>query len=305
MLQSNGFPALAIFAPLTKKQFANMKAFLGTGLLGSGFIRAMLKRGDTVQVWNRTASKALALEADGARAFEQVADAVSGASLIHLALRDDASVDEVLEAAAPGMAAGTIIIDHTTTSKEGALRRTQVWKERGFYYQHAPVFMGPANALEASGFMLLSGDRALIEKVQPELAKMTGQILQFGEEVGKAAAIKLMGNAYLVCFTSGLRDTLAVAKSLGLSVGDVSSLLNTWNPGAQVHARLSRMTAADYGNPSWELGMARKDTGLFLDAAAKAELELAVLPAVAAFMDQWIAKGHGNQDWTVIAKDCF
>jgi 3-hydroxyisobutyrate dehydrogenase len=153
--------------------------------------------------------------------------------------------------------------------------------------------------------MLLSGDAALIEKIQPELAKMTGQILQFGEEVGKAAAIKLMGNAYLVCFTAGVRDTLAVAKSLDLTVDDVSSLFSSWNPGAQVHARLSRMAAADYQNPSWELAMARKDTGLFLEAAGKAEMELAVLPAIAYYMDQWITKGHGNEDWTVIAKDCL
>ena len=35
------------------------------GLLGSNFVKAMLKKGDTVQVWNRTASKAKTLEAFG------------------------------------------------------------------------------------------------------------------------------------------------------------------------------------------------------------------------------------------------
>jgi 3-hydroxyisobutyrate dehydrogenase len=49
--------------------------------------------------------------------------------------------------------------------------------------------------------------------------------------------------------------------------------------------------------------MARKDTQLFLDAAAKGGTNLAVVPAIAAEMDRWIAKGHGNNDWTVIGKD--
>ena len=46
-----------------------MKAFLGMGLLGSNFVKAMLQKGETVQVWNRTASKAKVLEASGAKAF--------------------------------------------------------------------------------------------------------------------------------------------------------------------------------------------------------------------------------------------
>ncbi len=279
-----------------------MKAFLGMGLLGSNFVKAMRQRGEEVQVWNRTTSKATELEKYGARAFSDVADAVKGAAMIHLTLRDDASVNEVLEAASSGLMPGAIIVDHTTTSKEGAIERTRIWKEKGFFYQHAPVFMGPANALEGSGFILLSGDEAITSQLEPELAKMTGRVLHFGEEPGKAAAIKLAGNAFLVCFTAGLRDTLGVSKALDLSVDDLFTLFASWNPGAQVDARLKRMTAGDYNNPSWELAMARKDTGLFIEAANKTNTELAVIPTIAAYMDQWIEKGHGNNDWTVIAK---
>ena len=73
-----------------------MKAFLGMGLLGSNFVKAMIKKGDQVQVWNRTSSKAKALETEGAKAFDDVAEAVKGATTIHLTLKDDATVDEVL-----------------------------------------------------------------------------------------------------------------------------------------------------------------------------------------------------------------
>jgi len=298
---SNFFFVFHDLARVTK--YASMKAFLGTGLLGSNFVKAMLKRGEAVQVWNRTAEKATALEPFGAKAFDKVADAVRGANIIHLALKDDASVDSVLEKAKPGFGPDTIIIDHTTTSKEGAIRRTKEWKEQGFPYQHAPVFMGPANALEATGFMLLSGDQELINRMEPELSKMTGQLLQFGAEVGKAAAMKLVGNAFLVCFTTGIRDTLALAKALDVPAGDVSALFENWNPGAQLLARMQRMTKGSYSPPSWELQMARKDTQLFLDAAQAAGEHLAVIPGAAALMDEWINKGFGGEDWTVIAKD--
>lgn len=279
-----------------------MKAFFGMGLLGSNFVKAMLKRGEQVHVWNRTASKAKELELFGAIAFDNAAEAVKDADRIHLTLKDDASVNEVLQAASAGFKPGAIIIDHTTTSKDGAIQRTKEWKEKGFVYQHAPVFMGPINALESSGFMMLSGDADVVSMLQPELSLMTGKLLQFGDEVGKAAAIKLAGNAFLVCFTAGIRDTLALSKSLNLSVEDLSALFNEWNPGSMLHGRLKRMTSGDYSQPSWELNMARKDTDLFIKAA-EGKTDLAVIPSIAQLMDEWIEKGYGNSDWTVIAKD--
>jgi 3-hydroxyisobutyrate dehydrogenase len=279
-----------------------MKAFLGMGLLGSNFVKAMLKKGEQIQVWNRTASKAKELERYGAKAFNDVADAVSGADIVHLTLKDDASVNEVLGLASSGLLPGAIIVDHTTTSKEGAIGRTKEWKEKGFFYQHAPVFMGPVNALESSGFMMVSGNEELITKLQPHLSKMTGKLLHFGDEAGKAAAIKLVGNAFLVCFTAGISDTLALSKTLNVPVADLFTLFNEWNPGTQLQARMKRMTSGDYSQPSWELNMARKDTGIFIDTAIKTNTALAVIPSIANLMDEWIEKGYGNNDWTVIAK---
>jgi 3-hydroxyisobutyrate dehydrogenase len=49
--------------------------------------------------------------------------------------------------------------------------------------------------------------------------------------------------------------------------------------------------------------MARKDAGLMMEAAKQGGTELFVIPAIAAEMDRWIEKGHGQDDWSVIAKD--
>ena len=280
-----------------------MKAFLGTGLLGANFVKAMRNRNDQVQVWNRTASKAKALEQDGAIAFENVGEAVQGADVIHLALKDDAAVDEVLEAASAGLKSGVTIIDHTTTSKEGAIERTKTWKAKGFTYLHAPVFMGPPNALESSGYMLVSGNQEVISKVESELSKMTGKLLNFGEEEGKAAGIKLIGNLFLISMTAGLSDALALAKSLDIDSADIATLFATWNPGAGAPGRLDKLRTGDFSKPSWELDMARKDAGLMMKAANEKGVKLTVLPAVAAEMDRWIENGHGADDWSVIAKN--
>ena len=279
-----------------------MKAFLGIGLLGNGFVRAMITKGEQVQVWNRTASKAKELEQYGAKAFENIGDAVKNADIIHLALKDDATVDDALAKAEAGLKPGAVIADHTTTSVEGAKKRTEEWRTKGFYYQHAPVFMGPANALASTGHMLVSGDQALIKKIESELAAMTGKLVNFGEEVGKAAAIKLTGNLFLVGLNGALADTIAFSHSLGISTSELSQLFSQWNPGESVPARLKRMTGKDFSDPSWKLEMARKDTGLFLMEAERKGVTLHAIPGIAALMDEWIKKGHGKEDWTIIGK---
>jgi 3-hydroxyisobutyrate dehydrogenase len=280
-----------------------MKAFLGMGLLGSNFVKAMRKKGDDVQVWNRTASRAQALESEGAKAFENVTDAVKGADIVHITLRDDESVDEVLKNAEAGLKPGALIIDHTTTSVEGAIDRTKAWKAKGFTYLHAPVFMGPPNALESTGYMLVSGDQDVIKKAQPELSKMTGKLLNLGATEGKAAGMKLAGNLFLQVMTVGISDMLALAKGVGITGDEVQGLFSEWNPAAAMPARLKRILSGNFEQPSWELVMARKDSGLMMAEAEKNNAHLAAIPAIAAEMDKWIEKGYGSQDWSVIAKD--
>lgn len=280
-----------------------MKAFLGMGLLGSNFVKAMLRKGENVQIWNRTTSKAIALESEGAKVFENITSAVKGADIIHLTLKDDDTVNEVLEAASSGFKSGATIIDHTTTSAKGAVERTAKWKARGFTYLHAPVFMGPSNALEGSGSMLVSGDQGVIEKVESELSKMTGKLINLGPEEGKAAGLKLIGNSFLLAMTAGLSDTLALAKAQGIPSANVAELFGSWNPGSGMPARLNKLIEGNFSSPSWELDMARKDAGLMMKAAEEGQTKLTVIPAIAKEMDSWIAKGHGSDDWSIIAKD--
>lgn len=278
-----------------------MVAWLGTGLLGSGFVRALLKRGEPVHVWNRSRNKAQALEADGATVFTDPAGAVRGAARVHLCLSDDSVVDDVLELARPGFAEGVVVVDHTTTSPAGTAARVKRWTERGVAFQHAPVFMGPPNALARTGFMLASGDEALFRRLEPELAQMTGKVLYFGPVPERAAGMKLLGNSFLIAMLAGISDLLALAKSLDIPSREVVALFETFNPGAQLPARMQRVLTGDYDHPSWNLAMARKDARLMIEAAGRANVPLHVMPVAAAEMDRWLAAGHAADDWTIIA----
>jgi 3-hydroxyisobutyrate dehydrogenase len=274
-----------------------MIAFLGMGLLGSNFVRALRGRNIDVQVWSRDHAKAVALADTGARPFQDLAQAVKGAARVHLTLTSDQAVDDVLGRA--GLVAGQVVVDHSTTSTAGVVRRFDHWRGLGINYLHAPVFMGPQNARESTGLMLVSGPAATLRSLEPELAPMTGKLIPLGERVDAAAAFKLMGNLFLMAFTAGIADMLALAKTLGIPAAQATELFGHFNPGLTIGGRAKRMIEGNFHDASWELQMARKDAGLMLDTGAA----LTTIPGIVKRMDELIAEGHGKDDWTVIARD--
>jgi 3-hydroxyisobutyrate dehydrogenase len=275
-------------------------AWLGTGLLGANFVRKMLERGETVHVWNRTPEKARALEAEGAKAFDTAADAVRGASEIHLTLSDDAAVDSVLDPLADIILPTTVIAEHTTTAPTPTGERVRRWTDRGRTFVHAPVFMGPKNARDATGLMLLSGNAQIRERVKPLLAPMTGKIVELGDDPTRAASFKLFGNMMLLVITGGLADVYKFARSLDIDPQDAFTLFNEFNPGNAVPMRGKMMAEGQFTPPSFELTMARKDLRLMVDEAARHGEKLDVVPAVGALYDRYIAAGFGSEDAAVV-----
>lgn len=277
-------------------------AFFGTGLMGAGFVRRQRALGHEVNVWNRSPAKALALEADGARAFADPAAALAGAERLHLSLADDASVDAVLEPLAGAVAAGTWIVDHTTTAARPTAERVARWAQRGRTFVHAPVFMGPANAAEATGIMLVSGAKAHHDALLPALQAMTGKVVYQGEAPERAAAFKLFGNLAIIGIIGVLGDVNRLAHALGIPASEAFGLFEHFNPGSTLGARAQRIVSADLHKPSFELAMARKDLRLMIEEAARGGVDLVVTPAIAALFDQGIARGEGHLDVVAAAR---
>ena len=277
-------------------------AFFGTGLMGSGFVKRLLANGHQVQVWNRSPDKAKALEALGAKAFADPAAALDGVERLHLSLADDASVDAVLEPLASQIPASCWIVDHTTTAVTPTAERAARWAGRGQQFVHAPVFMGPSNAAEGTGLMLLSGSAAKHDALLPMLSSMTGKVAYLGEAPERAAAFKLFGNLTLLGIMGVLGDVNRLAHSVGISTADAFSLFEHFNPGQTLPQRAARIAQAKFDQPSFELSMARKDVRLMIEEAARGGQQLSMMAGLAAVMDQALDRGEGALDCTVATR---
>lgn len=277
-------------------------AFLGTGLLGGAFAQAAAKRGDAVTAWNRSSGKVAALASFGVTAAATAADAVRGAARVHIVLKDDAVVDAVIAAALPGLAADAIVLDHTTTLPELTAARAARLAAQGIAYLHCPVFMGPAAARNAQGTIMVAGPRALFERVQTALAAMTTRLEFMGERSDLAAINKLFGNAMIIGVSAAMADILALAQASDVPSQDAVKLLGMLDLNGMVAGRGDNMAKGNF-EASFELDMARKDVRLMLETAGSRPL--AVLPSIAARMDQLIAAGHGSKDACVLGIDAL
>lgn len=275
-------------------------AFLGTGLLGSGMVEAMRRNGWAVTVWNRTERKARALEPLGVTVGATPADAVAGADQVHMTLPDDAVVDAIVDGFLPRLKRGAVIVDHSTTSPKGTKARLGRLQRAGIAYLHAPVFMSPQAARDAAGLMMVAGPRQVYETVAADLQKMTGEVWYVGERGDLAAAYKLFGNSMLFVITAGLADVFAMAKANDVPLADAVGVFSKFKVASVIGYRGEKMARGDF-TAMFQMTMARKDMRLMLEAADGQPLT--VLPAIAARMDEAIAKGRGSEDMGAIAAE--
>lgn len=278
-------------------------AFLGTGLLGSAFVEAAAKRGgDSITVWNRTIDKARALEQFGVTVASTPADAVRGAARVHLVLKDDAVVEEVIAALRPGLAPDAVIVDHTTTQPALTAARSNRLNADGVRYLHCPVFIGPAAARESQGTILVSGPQRFYDVVKDELGRMAARVEYFGERPDLAAVYKLCGNAFIIGINALVADVFAVAAGSDVAAADALEIVDYFNASSIIAGRGKNMIARSYA-PSFELAMARKDVRLMIETAGAQPL--ATLPGVAARMDTLIAQGYGAEDLAAMGRDAI
>ena len=121
---------------------ATRTAFIGLGVMGYPMAGHLAKAGHEVTVYNRTSPKAEAwVKQHGGRMATTPAAAAKGATLVFCCVGNDDDLRSVVlgdQGAFAGMAAGAILIDHTTASAEVARELAAVAAEKGLGFLDAP-----------------------------------------------------------------------------------------------------------------------------------------------------------------------
>lgn len=274
-------------------------ALLGTGTMGAGMARSMLKAGLEVRVWNRTTAKAAPLAADGATVADTAAEAVTGADVVVVMLFDADSVLAVLADAAPA-APEAVWVQSSTVGVEGTARIAAFASEHGLALVDAPVLGTKAPAEQGKLVVLAAGDPALRERVTPVFDAVGGKTLWLGDAPGAGSALKLVCNSWVASITAATGQSVALAQGLGL---DPQLFLDAISGGAvdtpYAHVKGGAMMKQDW-TVSFELDGVSKDLGLIRAAAADTGVSTTVLDAMIAVFAAASEQGHGTDDMAAV-----
>ena len=270
-------------------------AFLGLGIMGRSMAANLVKAGNEVAVWNRTAGK----DVEGARTAASPADAAQGAEVVWLCVSDTKAVESTLfgeGGVEASLAPGMIIADSSTISPSATERFAARVKTRGVDYVDAPV-TGSKIAAEAGSLIFMAGgDDATLARLQPLFQAVGKQVFHMGK-TGKGQATKLVMNLQIALIFEGFAEALTLAAKLGVELDRLLPL---------VQASMVRSGVVEYKapfimkrdfSPNFPLRLMLKDIHLALDAAREARVRLPGLEAVEEVYDLAAEEGQKDLDY--------
>ena len=282
--------------------------WIGTGVMGAAMAGRLLDAGYALTVFNRTPAKAEPLLARGAQAAEnpRAVAAASDVTITMVGFPHD--VRAVIlgkngggdgpgdDGALAGAAAGSILLDMTTSAPALAVEIAAAAAAKGGYSLDAPVSGGDVGAKNGGLSIMCGGDEAAFAALAP-LLDVLGKtvVLQGGPGAGQHA--KMVNQTLIASTMVGVCEALVYASRAGL---DLETVLKSVGGGAAGSWSLSnlapRMLRGDFA-PGFYVEHFLKDLGLALGEADRMNLCLPGL-ALARQLYNAVAAAGGGRDGT-------
>ena len=234
-------------------------------------------------LYNRTKQRAIdfsqqALPAGKSAVVDSIADGVSKADVIFLALGDDPAVEGVLSQALTSDVKGKLFVDCSTIHPETTEREAETLLAAGAEFVAAPVFGAPAMADSGQLIGLLAGARASVDRARPYFKGVTAraEIDMSDEAPSKATTLKVIGNSFVLNMVEQIAEGHVLAEKNGLGTGYLHQVIGSLFPGPYA-AYSTRMLSGDYykrDEPLFAVDLARKDARHALDLAKAAGTRL-------------------------------
>jgi 3-hydroxyisobutyrate dehydrogenase len=273
-------------------------AVLGTGIMGSGMARSLLRAGLTVQVWNRTRERAQVLADSGAVVADSAADAARAADVVVTMLTDGPTVAKAMDAAAAGLRPGQIWLQTSTVGTGAVGSLVDIASTHGLEFVDAPVLGTRQPAEQGQLLVLAAGPERVRARLRPVLDAIGGRTLWFDDTgaTGTATRVKIVVNSWVLALVSGVAEAMSLAEGLGLAP---TVFLDVVSGGAldsgYLQAKAAAMLSADY-TANFALRTAAKDAQLVVADAADAGVRLYLASAVAERFQRALDQGHGDED---------
>ncbi len=280
----------------------NKVAFVGLGAMGLPLAGHLARAGLLSAVWNRSPAKAQ----EAAREFsvtapEKLADIASVANVIVLCVSADSDVLAVVEALAPALQRGSIIIDHSTVSSVTAHNAREIARDHGSDFIDAPVSGGVEGANNGKLSVMVGGASEALERVRPVLDCYAAKVTHMGD-IGAGQNTKAVNQVLVAGIAQAVCEGLALGEKLGL---DPAALLPTLGAGAAGNWFLEKRGATmlrDEFLVGFKLALLHKDLSIVRSLAEQAGVSHQVIDQSLADYATLMEQGHGDEDISALIR---
>jgi len=280
--------------------------FIGLGNLGTPIAENILQKRKELFVYNRTASKTQPLVEKGATACSTVKELASTCDIIFSIVSDDAALNNITkgnDGVAKNLKAGGVHISMSTILPAAASQLAEIHKQYNNYYAAAPVMGRPEAARAGKLNFLVSGEKAVIERIKPLLQDAGGAgVWEFGNEPAAANVAKLCSNFLIVSAIEAMAEGINLAKKSGIDVAGWINMVTQTIFSAPVYINYSNILLKEQFQPAgFALRLGLKDVNLVMEQSGEVKAEMPVGKLMQQRLNECVANGLGDYDWTAVA----
>ena len=193
--------------------------FVGLGAMGAGIVPRLIAAGHTVTGWNRSRDKAEPLIKSGMH-FAETPRAVASVSEIVFSIVTDANAVRAIALGADGIIAGLkppgIYVDMSTIAPDVSRAVAAEFAAKGLAMLDAPISGSPVTLAQDNASVMVGGDHAAFERVEPVLRAIGPKVTYIGAS-GLAVQMKISVNLLLMVEVIAFGEAVALAEKGGVN----------------------------------------------------------------------------------------
>ena len=283
---------------------------VGVGRMGANIARHLNDEGfSVVAVYDAAGERATSLgEEIGAEATDQLARVTELADYIITVVTDDNAMRQIFSEDADDNllkgASGTTFINCATISPQVHVDVEQLAEKHGASSLEGCMASSITQAREGTLYLMCGGKEEVFNNAKPILDSMSVSLRYIGE-AGQAAQVKALVNMVMNINTAGLAEGLGLGAALGLDLGMLQEVFSQTGANSRVlETDGEDMEARDH-ECYFSSAHASKDSGIALDLAEAAGLNLPLAEATKSQYDRMIELGKGELDKSGVAELTF
>jgi len=272
--------------------------------MGSGMASRLLSHGLSVSIYNRNQEKARPFAARGATLANSPREAATGSDVVISMVSDDRASRDVWlgeDGALAGVSAGTLAIESSTLTVAWIKELAVAAAVCGCKFLDAPVTGSKPHAESGELLFLVGGSTTAFETAKPVFSVLGRGAIHLGP-IGSGALLKLINNFLAAVQTVSFGEALALIDAGGLDREKAISILTEGVPGSPMLKRVAARIASGDFAPHFLMRLMAKDVSYALLEAGHFGLQLPTAAAALAEFKQAIENGHGDEDFTAVAR---